>query len=85
MNAILAVFRSRSQTLEFISRLNANGICATAVTTPREANVGCGISARLNGSDLYRARYVLNGCSRSAFVGFFCVETKYGRTIVRPV
>lgn len=58
MKIILAVFRSRSQALDFISKLRANGLSATAVSTPKEANVGCGISAKINEAELFRARRV---------------------------
>ena len=40
---VLAVFRSRSQTLDFLSRLRSAGVPSQAVNTPREAGVGCGI------------------------------------------
>ncbi|MFQ7034828.1 MAG: putative Se/S carrier-like protein [Candidatus Borkfalkia sp.] len=53
MKIILAVFRSRSQALDFISKLRANGLSATAVSTPKEANVGCGISAKINEAELF--------------------------------
>ncbi len=85
MNGILAVFRSRAQTLEYVMRLKSCGICAAAVSTPREANVGCGLSAKFGAFDFARAKAVLASCNRSAFVGFFRVETGYGRTFVRPV
>ncbi len=42
---VLAVFRSRSQTLDFLSRLRNAGVPSQAVNTPREAGVGCVISA----------------------------------------
>lgn len=66
-------------------RLKSNGINAAAVSTPREANVGCGLSAKIGTYDLARARNVLAYCNRSAFVGFFRVENNCGRTYVYPV
>lgn len=85
MSSILAVFRSRAQTLEYVMRLKSNGINAVAVSTPREANVGCGLSAKIGAYDLARARNVLAYCNRLAFVGFFRVENNCGRTYVYPV
>ncbi|PWM51973.1 MAG: hypothetical protein DBX39_01000 [Bacillota bacterium] len=85
MSSILAVFRSRAQTLDYVMRLKSNGINAAAVSTPREANVGCGLSAKIGTYDLARARNVLAYCNRSAFVGFFRVENNCGRTYVYPV
>lgn len=66
---MLAVFRSRAQTLEFISVLKANGIPAQAVNTPREANVGCGISARFEDVFLTRVRFFLGKKRYSSFSG----------------
>lgn len=53
---LLAVFRSRAQTLEFVSALRGMGAAVQAVNTPKEAGVGCGISARFEGAFLPRAR-----------------------------
>lgn len=85
MKFILAVFRSRSQALDFISLLRANGISATAVSTPKEANVGCGISAKISEVELSRARRVAQKCRYSAFVGFYAFEFKYGKYFVYSV
>lgn len=82
MDMILAVFRSRAQTLDFISRLKKLGVRASAVSTPKEANVGCGISARIGEFDLPRARRILSGGEFGAFVGFFRVRAGYGRVFV---
>ena len=85
MNMILAVFRSRAQTLDFVSRLKKQGVSASAVSTPKEANVGCGISARIGEFDLVRARRVL-GCGEfGSFVGFFRVQAGYGRVYVSRI
>ena len=85
MKIILAVVRSRSQALDFISKLRANGLSATAVSTPKEANVGCGISAKINEAELSRARRVAQNYRFSAFVGFYAFEFKYGKNFVYPL
>ncbi len=66
----LAVFRSRAQTLEYISVLKASGVPAQAVNTPKEAGVGCGISAKFDEAFLSRARVVLVKKRYSSFSGF---------------
>ena len=43
---MLAVFRSRAQALDAISRLGGAGVPAQAVSTPKEAGYGCGLSVR---------------------------------------
>ena len=66
----LAVFRSRAQALEYISFLKASGVPAQAVNTPKEAGVGCGISAKFDEVFLPRARACLGKKRYSSFSGF---------------
>ena len=82
---LLAVFRSRAQTLEFVSALRGMGVPVQAVNTPKEAGVGCGISARIGEFDLPRARRALAGGQYGAFVGFFRVRAGYGGVSVRRI
>ena len=72
---MLAVFRSRAQTLEYISVLKASGVPAQAVSTPKEAGVGCGISAKFEETFLSRARAVLVKKQYSSFSGFMVRRT----------
>lgn len=66
----LAVFRSRAHTLDFVATLRSGGIPASAVNTPKEAGVGCGISAKFDGRFLDRARLFLKKKPYSSFAGF---------------
>lgn len=84
MQAILAVFRSRTQAIDFVSRLKKFGVNASVVSTPKEANVGCGLSAKISSFDLGRAKQALGGAGYAAFVGFFRVENRYGKVYVYP-
>ena len=84
MQTYLAVFRSRAQTLDFVARLLAAGIPASAVSTPKEARVGCGLSAKIGAFDLIGAKRALACGHYGAFAGFFRVETRNGRTFVYP-
>ena len=67
---VLAVFRSRAQSLDFLSALKAAGVAAQAVSTPKEAGVGCGISVKFDERMLFRAKAVLAKRPYSAFAGF---------------
>ncbi len=67
---MLAVFRSRAQTLDFISALKSAGVPAAAVNTPKEAGVGCGISAKFDERFLPRAKFVFGRKAYSSFAGF---------------
>ena len=67
---IYAVFRSRMQALDALSRLKRAGIAAAAVPTPEGAGCGCGLSVRYDARlhvravPLIRDRY-------TAFAGFY--------------
>lgn len=76
---VLAVFRSRSQTLDFLSRLRNAGVPSQAVNTPREAGVGCGISAKFDDSFMNRARAILDQYPYSSFSGFLTGTQYYGK------
>ena len=59
---VLAVFKSRAQTLDFVSLLRSGGVVASAVNTPKEAGVGCGISAKFDERFFPREKlYLLRG------------------------
>ncbi len=66
---MLAVFRSRAQTLQFLSVLKANGVSAQAVNTPKEAGVGCGISVKFDEVSLSRVRICLAKRPYSSYAG----------------
>lgn len=85
MDAAIAAFRSRTETLEFLEILRRRGVPASAVNTPREAGVGCGLSVRFPAGALPAARGALARFRANSFAGFFRVERKYGRTFVRPI
>lgn len=80
MTEILAVFRSRSQAADCNSRLRRGGIPSSLINTPKEANVGCGLSVKFPQSAEMRARALILGGRYSAFYGFMVMNTNYGRT-----
>ncbi len=67
---MLAVFRSRAQALEFVSVLRGAGVPVQTVSTPKEAGVGCGISAKFDERFLARAKFLLGKKRYSSFSGF---------------
>lgn len=81
MTDILAVFRSRSQAIDCNARLRAEGIPANLINTPKEANIGCGLSVKLPYTMFERAKYRVKKGNYSAFYGFFRMQTAYGRSI----
>lgn len=82
---VLAVFRSRSQTIDFVSRLQRYGVNVQTVNTPKEAQVGCGLSAKFDFSVLPQAKFILRNTKYSSFVGFFRQENRFGTTSFTPV
>lgn len=67
---LLAVFRSRAQTLDCVSRLREAGVPAQTVSTPKEAGVGCGISVKFEEAFLPRVQLLLQRRPYSSFSGY---------------
>ena len=66
---MLAVFRSRAQALDCVSRLRAEGVPAQAVSTPKEAGVGCGVSVKFEENFLPRVLALLKVRAYSSHSG----------------
>ena len=81
MTEVLAVFRSRSQAIDCNARLKAAGIPANLINTPREANIGCGLSVKFQHNVYERVRVIVRRANYSAFYGFFHIQNNYGRMI----
>ncbi len=77
MTELLAVFRSRSQAVDCNSRLKMNGIPCALVNTPKEANIGCGLSVKFPANTAPRAKALVLGARYSAFYGFYTVRGRY--------
>ena len=81
MTEILAVFRSRSQAIDCNARLKAMGVPASIINTPREANIGCGLSVKIPINMLERVKMIIRYLNYSAFYGYYRMQKNYGRTI----
>lgn len=81
---ILAVFRSRAQSLDYAERLYRYGVEASTMPTPKEAGIGCGLCVRFDSIQLARATAVLRGGRYSSFKGFYKMEYVAGRLSVTP-
>ncbi len=82
---ILAVFRSRSHTLDYAERLRAHGITAATVPTPREAHIGCGICVRFELRYFSRAQTILKTGRYSSFKAFYKTEFQGSQMSVLPL
>ena len=74
MTELIAVFRSRSQAIDCNARLRARGIPTSVISTPKEANIGCGLSVRIPKNFEPRAKMLIMGAKYSAFYGFLKVK-----------
>ncbi|MBQ8295657.1 MAG: DUF3343 domain-containing protein [Clostridia bacterium] len=81
---ILAVFRSRSHSLDYLERLHRYGVDATTAPTPKEAKIGCGLCVRFDSRVFTRARAILKTGKYSSFKGFYKMEFLAGKVSVTP-
>lgn len=81
---MLAVFRSRAHSLEYAERLNAYGVPAVTVSTPKEAKIGCGLCVRFEARYFVRAQAILKMGRYASFKGFYKMDFVNGRTVVFP-
>lgn len=66
MGEIIVVIKSRSAALRFADELKTYRISCKVINTPKEANVGCGLSVKLFMKDFKRAQVVLQRISVNA-------------------
>ncbi len=81
---ILAVFRSRSQSLDYAERLQRYGVPASTTPAPKEAKIGCGLCVRIDGRDYYRAKAILKTGKYSSFKGYYKLDFVGGRVSILP-
>ena len=81
---ILAVFRSRAQSLDYAERLARYGVDATTMPTPKEAKIGCGLCVRFQPRDYMRAKAILRLGKYTTFKGFYKMDFINGRLSITP-
>ena len=79
MTYILAIFRSRAQAIDCNVRLKSMGVASELINTPKEANIGCGLSIKLPHVMAERAKTIIKRANYSAFYGFYVMQNTYGR------
>lgn len=79
MTYILAIFRSRAQAVDCNVRLKSMGVASELINTPKEANIGCGLSLKIPHTMIERAKVIIKRAGYSAFYGFFVMQNTYGR------
>ena len=81
---ILAVFRSRTHSLDYLERLRSYGVQANAVPTPKEARIGCGICVQFDVRYFARAQAILKVGRYSSFKGFYKTDFIGGKMSITP-
>ena len=71
MEFALAVFRSKTETLNFANLLKSYDVPCSIVTTPRIINVSCGISVKFSLYDLSPAKSIIVRRKFDSFAGFY--------------
>ncbi len=83
MEYVIASYRSRNVTMKVYNYLINNGVVCAIVSTPRSANVGCGLSVKISTNTFLQLRNTL--AELETFAGFFRVRNVGGSTIVTRV
>ena len=71
---VLAVFRSRTQSLDYANRLRAYGVLSETVTAPKDAKIGCGLCVRFDAKVFIRAQAVLKTAKYTSCKGFYKID-----------
>jgi len=68
---IIAVFKSRKETMDFKCEMDMKNIKNCTVNTPRQLSAGCGISLKFETRGYTYAKCLINQCNYRTFAGFF--------------
>lgn len=82
MRYIIAVFRSRNETLYFANMFRQNNIFMTIINTPKEAGQACGISVRFDEKMLSYAKRILMSRPFRSFVGFYKITIESSNRMI---
>lgn len=81
----VAAFRSRQQMFHFASALERAGIRTQVISTPREVQVGCGLSVRFDLRDADRVMDVYRRYNPGNLIGFYRVMPGRGPGRISPL
>lgn len=74
MTKCVAVFRSKTELFTFINYLKYQGAFVETVATPKEARIGCGISAKFDERFFRLAVKIVENYSFSSFFGIYKIK-----------
>lgn len=79
MSKLIAVFRSKTDLFSFINDLKSGGVIVETVQTPKEARIGCGLSAKFDERFYRYAVTLLNANRYDSFYAIYKVTADGGR------
>ena len=85
MKYAVAVFRSKTEVFEFMDYMEENGVRCVTTGTPKEAKIGCGISAKFSFVFMNKARMILDNVPFNGFYAVYLTEEKSGRSVIRRI
>lgn len=85
MDYVIVAFRSRTHTIRFAEALRAKGVPADIINTPREAYVGCGLSAKISKRYLPGVRRLAYSSEYNSFAGIFAPVYVGGKLTMKNV
>ncbi|MBR7136359.1 MAG: DUF3343 domain-containing protein [Clostridia bacterium] len=80
MSKCLAVFRSKTELFIFIDALKSRGVRVTTAPVPKEARIGCGLSAAFEERFLSISKAFIREKSLSSFYAIYRVTKNGQRT-----
>ncbi len=83
MKTVIAVFKSKPEVMRFIEKMVYQGARAQTTGTPKEAKIGCGISARFEYRNLNLAKKILREEHFEGFHQAYLIETDGSRVSKR--
>lgn len=75
MKKYVAVFRSKTDTLSFIFDMKKSGAYAKTIPTPKQARIGCGISAEFLPSSISIAKKLINSNKYKSYLTILVKNT----------
>lgn len=85
MEYVIIVFRSRSSTVSVAGVLNRYGIYNEIISTPKEAQVGCGLSLKIRLGDYERVRNGLKNTKDGKNASYFKVKELAGKRQIKSI
>ncbi len=82
---LFAAFRSREHSIRFYETLKSMRVPATVMNTPREAEIGCGLSVRFDDRQKFTVQKALARTEYSSFIGVFEVVISGGRKYISKI